>query len=577
MKPTRRLFLQTALAGPLSSVVGPGGMLLARAATAPLEQPLFESPNIIKCDSRCFIIQGRDAFVYGASFHYPRCPRALWRDRLEKLQGAGFNTIETSVFWNYHEREEGKCDLSEFEEFVRLVKEMGFWMIARPGPYVSAEWHRGGIPDWVAAKRFPLRTNHPENLKWSHHWYSLVLPVIQRHQITMGGPIILVQIENEYDFSPPLPADTKLTHIRALYNLCYTSGITVPIITCWTKEARANDDPDMARIMDTCNFYPRWDVVKQVVPQLIKLRLAEPNSPLAVTELQGGWFRRVGEKPSVEQDGDRGVQLNLLAKTVLEQGVTYFNCHMGFGGTSFDWAGKTMATTYDFAAPLREPGGLWEKYYVARGICTSLKLFGSVLLRSNTIERVPQSSNPNVSVTERASGKAGVVFVREEAGAEQRFKMKFQDPFSPTFRTIAAPREGELVLGPHEMKMLPVGVQVTGSRIRYTTAEVLAHGSIGTWEYLIVYDEPGRVAEISLATASEPKVQGDYVYNFWMKASSRSSSACGWERRRKSCSSTTICSSSSRRASARCEAGRRSSHSNSSPASKNPSPCSCRS
>ena len=131
------------------------------------------------------------------------------------------------------------------------------------------------------------------------------------------------------------------------------------------------------------------------------------------------------------------------------------------------------------------------------------------------MEKIPQSTNPKVSVTERAAAKSGVVFVRENANAEQRFKMYFQDPFSPTKRVIAAPREGELVIGAREMKMLPVGIPITGSRLRYTTAEVLAHGLLIDRHYLIVYDEPGRVAEISVATAEEPKIQGDYVYNYW--------------------------------------------------------------
>jgi hypothetical protein len=105
--------------------------------------------------------------------------------------------------------------------------------------------------------------------------------------------------------------------------------------------------------------------------------------------------------------------------------------------------------------------------------------------------------------------------VRENANAEQRFKMLFQDPFSPTKRIISAPREGQLVLGAREMKMLPVGLRITGSILRYTTAEVLAHGLIVDRHYLIVYDEPGRVAEISVASADEPKIQGDYAYNYW--------------------------------------------------------------
>jgi hypothetical protein len=510
MKSSRRRFLKTTVVAPLG---GPTTRLLA-ALPCPQAEELFENPLIIRYDANCFTLQGRDAFIFSVAFHYPRCPQALWRDRLLKIQRAGFNTIETYVFWNYHEREEGRADLSEFEEFVKVVKEMGLWMIARPGPYVCAEWQRGGIPDWVAARRFPLRSRHPESLRTSQHWFDQVLPVIQRHQITTGGPIIMVQVENEYDYWPLADAD-KLDYLRALARLVWNAGINVPIITCWTKQARRNSDPDMARLMDTCNFYPRWNIVKEVPPALAKLRQEEPNSPLGVTELQGGWFSQFGGKLSVEQEGVNGAQLNMITKTVIEHGGTYLNYYMGFGGTNFDWAAKTLTTTYDYAAPIREPGGLWEKYYAARGIGASLGVFGNVLTRAQAVERIPQSTNPNVSVTERASGKSGVVFLRENANAEQRFKMYVQDPFSPTKRVIAAPREGELVIGAREMKMLPVGIPIPGSILRYTTAEVLAHGLLVDRHYLIVYDEPGRVAEISLASPDEPKVVGDYVYNYW--------------------------------------------------------------
>jgi hypothetical protein len=512
MKFSRRRFLQSALTAPAAASLGAGRPLLLGFPVAGQEQ--FQNPHLIRYDAKCFTIQGKDTFVFGAAFHYPRCPKALWRDRLEKLRRAGFNTIETYVFWNYHEREEGKADLSEFEEFIQLVQEMGFWMVARPGPYVCAEWHRGGFPDWIAARRFPLRSPQPESIKTSQHWFGEVLPVIQRHQITTGGPIFLVQVENEYDFWK-LPDDQKLAYIRALANMCSAAGIDVPLLTCWTKQARENSDPYMASIMDTCNFYPRWNIVKEVPPKLAQLRREEPDSPVGVTELQGGWFSQFGGKLSVDQDGVDGAQLNMLTKTVIEQGATYFNYYMGFGGTNFDWAARTLTTTYDYAAPLREPGGLWEKYYEARGIGAALGVFGEILTRTGAVEGVPQSSNPNVSVTERLSARSAVVFVRENANAEQRYKMHFQDPASPTGRVISAPREGELVLGAREMKMLPVQIPIPGSILRYTTADVLAAGLVLDRHYLIVYDNPGRRVEVSLASADEPKVEGDYVYNYW--------------------------------------------------------------
>lgn len=522
MKPSRRDFIKSAfvvpLAAPLGARLGHLCALIFAARPAGLTasgQAQFENPHIIRYDASCFTINGRDAFIASAAFHYPRCPRSLWRDRLLKLQRAGFNTIETYVFWNYHEPEEGRADLSEFEEFIKLVKEMGFWMIARPGPYVCAEWERGGFPDWVAAKRFLLRSNHPESIRTSHHWFNLVLPVIQRHQVTLGGPIIMMQLENEYDYCSQVPEAEKREYLRALAQMAWNAAIDVPLITCWTKPARENSNADMARIMDTCNFYPRWDIVKDVPPALEKLRREEPTSPVAVTELQGGWFSQFGGKLSVDQEGVNGAQFNMLAKTAMERGVTYFNVYMGFGGTNFDWAAKTMTTTYDYAAPLREPGGLWEKYYAARGVCESLRMFGAVLSRAQIVEGATQSANASVSVAERATGKSAVVFIRENANAEQHFKMTFRVPASPTRRAITAPREGELTLGPREMKMLPVQVPIAGAHLRYSTAEVLAHGLNLDRHYLIVYDEPGRLVEIGLATEDEPHVEGETVYQYW--------------------------------------------------------------
>ncbi len=518
MRSSRRRFLQSALSAPLAATLGRPGAPLFCALSVIQDQEQFENPHIIRYDANCFTINGRDAFIVSGAFHYPRCPRALWRDRLEKFKQAGFNTIETYVFWNYHEPEEGRSDLSEFEEFVKLVKEMGFWMIARPGPYVCAEWERGGFPSWLAAKRFPLRSNHPQSVKTSQHWFDQVLPVIQRYQVTAGGPIIMMQLENEYDYWSQVPEAEKREYIRALARMAWNAGISVPLITCWTKAARDNSDADMARIMDTCNFYPRWEILKEVPPALQKLRQEEPRSPLGVTELQGGWFSEFGGKLSVEQDGINAAQLSLLTKTVIEQGATYFNYYMGFGGTNFDWAAKTMTTTYDYAAPIREPGGLWEKYYAARGICQFLRMFGTVLARAQRIEGAIRSTNKDVSVTERVNGKSGVVFVRGTANAEPAaaaFKMTFVDPASPTKRLITAPREGELVIGPREMKMLPVQLPIAGSMLRYSTAEMIAHGLNLDRHFLIVYDEPGRVVEIGLATQDEPRVEGEPLYQYW--------------------------------------------------------------
>lgn len=516
MKSSRRNFLLGAVTAPLAAGLRPFAPndSAGLAAALPAGQMHFDNPQLLRYDARCFTFNGIDTLVMSGAFHYPRCPKALWRDRLRKFKMAGFNTVETYVFWNYHEPQEGKADLSEFADFVKLVHDMGLMMIVRPGPYVCAEWERGGFPSWVAAKRFPLRTDDAQSLRTSQHWYSQVLPIIMANQVTLGGPIIMVQVENEYDFSVPMPDDAKRNYIDALAQMVWGAGISVPVITCWTRQARENNYPDMARIMDTCNFYPRWKIVAELTPALEKLRREEPTSPLAISELQGGWFSEFGGVLSVNQEGVDAAQIGMLTKTALELGVTSFSYYMGFGGTNFDWAAKKLTTTYDYAAPIREPGGLGDKYRAVYGIGHSLRAFGSVLTRAVALPNI-QCTNSNVSVSERTNGPSAVLFVRENANAAQRFKMTFIDSHSPSKRFIFAPRQGELELAPREMKMLPVQIPISGGRLIYSTGELLAYGLNLDWDFVILYDLPGRILEMGLATTEEPRVAGNTAYRYW--------------------------------------------------------------
>ena len=515
MKSSRRKFLQSALAAPVGLTLGRSGAGMFNAMLPPAGQMSFQNPDIIRYDAHCFTINGRDVFLHGGCFHYPRCPQPLWRDRLLKFKRAGFNVVESYIFWNYHEPEKGHADFSELESYIQLVKEMGFWLIARIGPYACAEWDVGGFPNWVTLKQFPLRSDNPESISTSQHWYNLILPVIQKHQITMDGPIILVQIENEYNYWQGVSDAQKRAYISALAQMAWNGGINVPLITCWTQQARENNYPDMSRIADFCNFYPRWNITKEVPPALVKLRREEPYSPEGVTELQGGWFSKFGGKLSVDQEGVGPEQLSPLTKTVIEQGATFYSFYMGFGGTNFEWAAKDLTTTYDYAAPIREPGGLWGKYYEARAISQALGMFGEILARAEAQDGAARSTAPAVSVTERVNGKSGFLFVRENSNAEQQFKLTFMDPASPSHRTVSVPRQGQLSIGAREMKMLALQVPVAGTTLRYSTAEVLAHGLNLDKYYLVLYDDPGRPAEIALATENEPQVEGDTTYIYW--------------------------------------------------------------
>jgi hypothetical protein len=470
----------------------------------------FKHPHMIRYDADCFTIHDQDVFVYSAAFHYCRTPKELWRDRMLKLKLAGFNTIETYVFWNYHEPIEGQTDMAELEEFIELAKELGLWMILRVGPYVCAEWDAGGFPHWIIARQFPLRSDHPESIKTSQYWYDRVLPIVRKNMITADGPVIMVQIENEYDYWK-IADQKKMNYMTALAHMAWNAGIDIPIITNWVSQARQNTNPVMARIMDTADFYPRWNVQKEIVPALAKLRKEEPTSPVGIVELQGGWFSQYGGKLSEGQEGVNAAQLNLLTKSTIECGAAFLNVYMGHGGTNFEWAARKVTTTYDYAAPIREPGGLWDKYYAARSIGRFIDQFGPMTVRAGEAESAV-STNPDVSVSLRKNGKSGVLFVREDANSDQEFKITFPDPAADAHKEITIPREGKLSIRARGMKMLPLQIDISGVRICYSTAEILSYGSFGERDYLIVYGEPGELVEIALVAEVKPHLQGAVRY-----------------------------------------------------------------
>lgn len=448
----------------------------------------------IKYDGQCFTINGKDLYLYSGAFHYFRCPKPLWRDRLQKIKEAHFNCIETYVAWNVHEPREGRINLTEFEDFLRLCESMGFYVIARPGPYICAEWDAGGFPTWLPAKVKSLRDNSEDSVKWSRHWFDAVLPVIRRHQIQNGGTIILCQLENEYDYHPGVSDAEKKEYVRSLYKMAKANGIEVPLITCWTRQVRDRNDPDMKQIMDSCNFYPNWGV-GGTVGSLEQLGREQPDAPRMVTELQGGWFSGFGGKLSVDQPGITAAQENALIKTVWEGGATATNYYMLFGGTNFGyWGAKGMTTTYDYAAPLREPGGLWDKYYTVRAAGRFLEQFGSLLVRSELLSEGASTSLPDVHVAERANGSTGYLFVRNDSDSVRDGFVTATDPATRERFDVSVHLE------PRGAKVLPVNLPLKlegGLSIQRSNAEILGSYKMGKQNVLIAYGDPGESLQIT--------------------------------------------------------------------------------
>ena len=458
---------------------------LARAAESP--RP-FPHPDRIRYDGHCLTIDGKDVLVYSGAFHYFRCPKELWRDRFQKIKDAGFNTVETYTAWNWHEREMpkglddfSKVDLSELDEWLKMAEDFGFYIIVRPGPYICAEWDTGGFPQWLLTKKPDgyqgewLRSDNATFLAWSKHWYDAVCPVIAKHQITRKGKgkpgVILFQLENEYDYAK-FPDQVKINHVKALAEDARAAGIDVPFITCWTHQVRGSTDPILREVYDACNFYPRWNVDRELNANIPKLHREQPDAPMMTTELQGGWFSQVGGKLSQDQDGLTPAQINNLTLLALAYGETGLNYYMLFGGSNFgDSGARNITTTYDYDAPIREWGGVDARYQRVWAIGHMLREHGARLARAEKVDC-------KVDLSDTTGGKKDVMVIMRRAQDGSRYLfVRTSQHTQPRAGTV---RVTPVSSGESEPIVLNYDLEPFGSKILYLPPGV-NDASKGQW------------------------------------------------------------------------------------------------
>ncbi|MGC3988532.1 MAG: beta-galactosidase [Chthoniobacteraceae bacterium] len=396
----------------------------------------FTDPNRIRYDRQCLTIDGKDTFIYSGAFHYFRCPKELWPDRFQKIKEAGFNAVETYAAWNWHEQEMPASvndfskitDLQDLDDWMTMAEQFGFYIIIRPGPYICAEWDNGGFPRWLTARKQPtgwkgpgpwLRSDAQDYLAWCKHWYDAVCPIIAKHQITHKEPgqpgVILFQIENEYNYWKA-PDDVKVRDLTALANYAHADGIDVPLFTCNTRQIRGQKDGPLRSIFDSWNFYPRWNVQKDLTTQLTKLRAEQPDAMLMSMELQAGWFAGVGGKLSEFQDGVNAAQIQNLTLFAWQMGETLTNYYMLFGGTNFDdWSSRQLITSYDYNAPIREHGGVDARYQRVWALGRMIREHGAKLVRAEAVPIEATVSDKDVQVAERrAPDGSRYLFVRTD-------------------------------------------------------------------------------------------------------------------------------------------------------------------
>ncbi|WP_405737945.1 beta-galactosidase [Streptomyces sp. NBC_00028] len=311
-----------------------------------------------------FLLDGRPVRLLSGALHYFRVHEAQWGHRLAMLRAMGLNCVETYVPWNLHEPRPGVYeDVAALGRFLDAAREAGLWAIVRPGPYICAEWENGGLPHWLAGR---ARTSEAVYLGQVERWFGRLLPEIVTRQADRGGPVIMVQVENEYG-----SYGSDAEYLRRLAALLRTQGVTVPLFTSDGPEDHMLTGGSVPGVLATVNFG------SQAREAFATLRRHRPSGPLMCMEFWCGWFDHWGAEHVVRDPADAAAAL----REILECGASV-NLYMAHGGTSFaGWAGANRGggdlhdgvlepdvTSYDYDAPIDEFGHPTEKFWLFREV-----------------------------------------------------------------------------------------------------------------------------------------------------------------------------------------------------------------
>lgn len=327
-------------------------------------------------DDESFLLNGEEFKIHSGELHYPRIPREYWRDRLQKARAMGLNTISTYIFWNLHEPLPNQFTFSgnlDVAEFVRIAQDVGLWVIIRPGPYVCSEWDLGGLPSWLLRDRdITLRSSDPRYLNPALRYLERLGKELAPLQIDSAGPIIMMQVENEYG---SYANDKK--YLTAVEQGLRRAGFVVPLFTSDGPAPHLLEAGTLPGILPVVNFGGN---PQQAFATLAAFR---DDIPHMTGEYWCGWFTHWGD--SAWGGSNTAVQTEEL-RWMVENGAS-FNLYMFHGGTNFGWmAGANVGprygpdvTSYDYDAPLNEMGNPTAKYLSFRNVLKEHQPSGSVL------------------------------------------------------------------------------------------------------------------------------------------------------------------------------------------------------
>jgi beta-galactosidase len=453
----RRIFLKSCITAFLLSNFVAFPLL---ASNEDIYPPEPAAKSAINFDGRGFMIHGKRVFITSGSVHFARVPREMWRDILLKLKRSGFNTVETYVFWNYHEPQEGKFDLTstnhDLGAFLDLAKEIGLYAIVRVGPYSCAEWSNGGYPTW---SRFipglEVRKKNAAFYAALDPWFDVMLPIVSSHQIHKGGNVIAVQLENEHPnfwgMGTPEP------YFAHLLDKAHAAGLEVPM---WMSGLHHGHDPAEDKPFDSVGR----------------------NTPWMSSELWIAWFDRYGEQ--------NDPKLERAPWNVVANGGGGFNIYMYYGGTNFDyWNNDEDTSSYDYGTLIGQTGDTRQLYLRLKRLGLFTASFPDILAASTNATDKYKDFAQGIDTRARTSRAGTIVFLPNT------------NKTSVTLKNGAGIKLANDEMVPFVLQA-PISPDVT---INEADTRILAVVPQGDTTTLVTYGEVGDTNRLALGFSSAPQ------------------------------------------------------------------------
>ncbi|WP_329462529.1 beta-galactosidase [Streptomyces sp. NBC_01431] len=504
--PTRRAVLAVTTALALGAAALTTAAPAAQARPHPPAAATPTTSHTVGHDDHAFTIDGKPLSIWSGEFHYWRLPSPdAWRDVLQKMKAGGFNAASIYFDWDFHSPKPGVYDFTgvrDVDKLLDIAREVGIYVIARPGPYINAETDGGGFPGWLVTQRGKARTTAPDYLAAADEWLSKIDPILARHQLTNGtGTVIAYQVENEYY------QDTADGHayIKHLVDKAHADGITVPLTGnhngVFAKELDI-DGSDSYPQGFNCSSPDAW----HGLPDLSGAK--KPGQPLFLAEFQGGSFDPWGGpgfdkcRQLTNGDFEKAAYENNIAS-----GATMQNFYMAYGGTSWGWLPSPGAvySSYDYGAPIREDRQLSEKYLVDKRLGY---LVQSVAPLTKT-ESVTQGAPDNTSVLrrDRRNPDNGTEFtvVRHK---DVNNKAKDTTHLALGGYPSVPQKPGTaLTVDGRDSKLLVSDYAMDHQQLRYSTSEIMTHGTFGARDVALLYGRHGQDGETVLRYGARPGVK----------------------------------------------------------------------